>query len=145
MTESVIDVLELVDVRQRHGQGATVARGPLELTVEYDPVLDATGTWHGEYISRSPGPHDGFFEVPTEITLQLFETDGVISGTWAQENVTGSYAGSLSGTRTGGHLELVLEDGEYDRLLSADFAGPHLIEASLDHGSWVDSMHLWRQ
>jgi hypothetical protein len=121
------------------------ASEPLAFTVDFDPVLTATGIWYGEYISMIPGPHDGFFRVPTELTLELFETEGVISGVWAQEDWR-YLAGSLSGTRTGGHLELVLEHAEYDdRLLSADFAGPHLIEASLDNGGWVDTMVLTRQ
>jgi hypothetical protein len=123
------------------------ASEPLAFTVDFGPVLDASGTWYGEYISRVPGPCGGIFQIPSEITLELFDTDGVISGTWAWTSLTGSTAGSLSGTRIEGHLELVLEDGDFDfdPLLSADFAGPDLMEASLDHGSFVDSMDLWRQ
>ena len=121
------------------------ASEPLDFTVDFNPVLDATGVWHGDYISMIPGPQGGFWQIPTEIRLELSDMDGVISGTWALENVTGAYAGSVSGTRAAGQLELVLEEGESDWLLSGDFAGPGLIEASLDNGSWVDSMDLWRQ
>ena len=118
--------------------GAEFASGPLVFTVDFDPVSDATGVWHGEYVNS--------FGIPAEITLELLDVNGDISGTWAMAQAGGfADSGSLSGTLTGGHLELVLEWDEWDPPLSGDFVGPDLIEASLNLGLAVESMLLQRQ
>ena len=118
--------------------GAELASDPLEFTVDFDPVDDANGVWNGEWSNS--------FGIPSEITLEMVDTDGVISGTWAMASA-GGYAGSesLSGTRTGGHLELSLENGDWDPPLSGDFIGPDLIEASVNFGLAMESMVLRRQ
>jgi hypothetical protein len=119
-------------------EGDEYASNSLEFTVEFDPDYTAGGVWKGNWLNT--------FGIPSEIALDLVDTEGVISGSFAMSNQSGPVgSGPVTGTRTFGELDLNLDTDTWSARLTGLFAGPETIEAMLDLGLAIESVILIRQ
>lgn len=97
-------------------EGLELASETREFTVDFDPEYSLTGVWRGG---------SWVFEQYWDLTLDLVDAEGDISGSWTDWRSSGR----VTGTRIGGGLELTFDGrGEYDGRLSGDLAGPGRIQ-----------------
>ena len=94
-------------------------------TVDLDPIYSATGTWIGDFMQTIfvLEPRDRHFG---RYTLELVETDGAVTGTWAYSDPGGEalMSGTVTGSRDSTAVELTLEsDGSWSSSINGSFAG----------------------
>jgi hypothetical protein len=119
-------------------EGQEHASNSLEFTVDFGADYTAEGRWTGEWLNA--------FGMPSSITLDLFEDEGVVSGSfgmWNQSGLVGT--GPVTGTRTLAELDLILDSGGWTAELTGLFAGTDMIEAKLDLGLAIESVVLRRE
>lgn len=94
-------------------------------TVDLDPIYSATGTWIGDYTQTILvlDPRDRHVR---RYTLELVETDGAVTGTWAYSDPGGEAlsSGTVIGSRDSTSVEMTLErDGLWYSSIEGSFAG----------------------
>jgi hypothetical protein len=95
----------------------------LGCTADFDPEYSATGTWSGVCGAA------GFIE-SCDMTLEIVDTDGALTGAWTRTCSSGSDDGPLSGTRTDWSVNMTIQDaGAYDLYFSGVIYTADRIEA----------------